>query len=106
MIDFHYASLTSQGVQHREIIQMVTHPDIKPVQQGLTSANDRKRCFPLVIAMPYSTGFLFMQSVLLLLWTQQCDFHSSMHAMPFHFSRITLNENHVVEPAVVAGHLV
>jgi len=39
---------TAQG-----IIQMVTHPVIKPVQQGLTSANDRNRCFPLVTAMPY-----------------------------------------------------
>ena len=33
VIDVHYASLTSQGEQHREIIWMVTHPDINPIQQ-------------------------------------------------------------------------
>ena len=37
VIDVHYASLTSQGVQHRRSVQMVTHPDNDPVQQGLTS---------------------------------------------------------------------
>ena len=46
MIDVHYASLTSQGVQHREIIQMVTHPDINPIPQGLTSVNGWEPVFP------------------------------------------------------------
>ena len=46
MIDVHYASLTSQGVQHREIIQMVTHPDINPIQQGLTLVNGQEPVFP------------------------------------------------------------
>lgn len=32
MIDDHNASLTSQGVEHREIILMVTHPDLNPFQ--------------------------------------------------------------------------
>ena len=36
-----------QGVQHREIIQMVTHPDIKPIQQGLTSVYGREPVFPI-----------------------------------------------------------
>ena len=31
VIDVQYASLTYQGVQHREFIHMVTHPDINPV---------------------------------------------------------------------------
>ena len=35
MIDVHYAGLTSQGVQHREIIQKVTHPDNNPILQSL-----------------------------------------------------------------------
>ena len=30
---------------------MVTHPDINPVQQGLTSVNRLFRCLPLVIAV-------------------------------------------------------
>ena len=47
MIDVHYTSLTSQGVQHTEMIQMVTHPDSKPVQQGLISVNRRELVFPL-----------------------------------------------------------
>ena len=34
-----------QGVQHRKSIQMVTHPDINPVQQGLTSVNRREPVF-------------------------------------------------------------
>ena len=34
VFDVHYASLTSQGVQHRRFIQMVTHPDMNPVQQN------------------------------------------------------------------------
>ena len=38
VIDVHYASLTSQGVLHRVFIEMVTHPDINPVQQGLTGS--------------------------------------------------------------------
>ena len=46
MIVVHYTSLTSQGVQHREIIQMVTHPDINPVQQGFTFVNRRDSVFP------------------------------------------------------------
>ena len=46
VIDVHYASLTSQGVQNKEVIQMVTHPDINLVQQGLTSVNGRKPLFP------------------------------------------------------------
>ena len=37
VIDVPYASLTSQGVEHRRPVQMVTHPDNNPVQQGLTS---------------------------------------------------------------------
>ena len=47
VIDVHYASLTSQGVQHRVFIEMVTHPDINPVQQGLTSMNRREPVFSL-----------------------------------------------------------
>ena len=39
MIDF-------QRVQHGKSIQMVTHPDINPVQQGLTSVNRREPVFP------------------------------------------------------------
>ena len=39
MIDF-------QRVQHRKSIQMVTHPDINPVQQGLTSLNRREPMLP------------------------------------------------------------
>ena len=35
-----------QGVQHTNSIQMVTHPDINPVQQGLTSVNRREPVFP------------------------------------------------------------
>ena len=35
-----------QGVQHRKSIQMVTHPDINAVQQGLTSVNRREAVFP------------------------------------------------------------
>jgi len=35
-----------QGVQHRKPIQMVTYPDINPVQQGLTSVNRREPVFP------------------------------------------------------------
>ena len=35
-----------QWVQHRKSIQMVTHPDINPIQQGLTSVNRREPVFP------------------------------------------------------------
>ena len=35
-----------QGVQHRKSIQMVTHPDINPIQQGLTSVNRGEPVFP------------------------------------------------------------
>ena len=45
VIDVHYASLTSQGVQHREFIQMVTHPDINPIQQGLILVNGLEPVF-------------------------------------------------------------
>ena len=45
--DIHYASLTSQGVQHWETNQIVTHPDVIPIQQGLTSVNRRKPVFSL-----------------------------------------------------------
>ena len=34
-----------QGVQHRKSIQMLTHPDINTVQQGLTSVNRREPVF-------------------------------------------------------------
>ena len=34
-----------QGVQHRKAIQMVTDPDINPVQQGLTLVNRREPLF-------------------------------------------------------------
>ena len=34
-----------QGVQHKKSIQMVTHLDINPVQQGLTSMNRREPMF-------------------------------------------------------------
>ena len=34
-----------QWVQHRKSIQMVTHPDINPVQLGLTSVNRREPVF-------------------------------------------------------------
>ena len=46
MIDVHYASLTSQGVQHREIMQTIAHPDMNPVKQGLTPVNGREPMFP------------------------------------------------------------
>ena len=46
MIDVHYTSLISQGVQHREIIQTVTHPDINPIQKGLTLVNRQETVFP------------------------------------------------------------
>lgn len=45
MIDDHNASMTSQGVEHREIILMVTHPDLNPVQRGLTLV--KKTEFPI-----------------------------------------------------------
>ena len=35
-----------QGVQYTNSIQMVTHPDINPVQQGFTSVNRREPVFP------------------------------------------------------------
>ena len=35
-----------QRVRHRKSIQTVTHPDINPVQQGLTSVNRREPVFP------------------------------------------------------------
>ena len=38
--------IDAQGVQHRKSIQMVTHPDINPIQQGLTSVNRREPVFP------------------------------------------------------------
>ena len=41
MKDAHYASLTFQGVQHREIIQVVTHPGIIPVQQATLNFGER-----------------------------------------------------------------
>ena len=34
------------GAQHRKSIHMVNHPDINPVQQGLTSVNRRQLVFP------------------------------------------------------------
>ena len=34
-----------QGAQHRKSIQMVTHPDINPIQQGLTLVNWREPVF-------------------------------------------------------------
>ena len=43
--DVHYASLTSQGVQHRVFYLDGTHSDINPVQQGLTSVNRREPVF-------------------------------------------------------------
>ena len=46
VIDVHYASMTSQWVQHTEIIQTLTHPDINPVQQGLTLVNRPEPVFP------------------------------------------------------------
>ena len=45
VIDVHYASLTSQGVQHR--VFYLDGPDINPVQQGLTSVNRREPVFSL-----------------------------------------------------------
>ena len=47
IIDVHYASLTSQGVQQRVFYQRVTHPDINPIQQGLTSVNRWEPVFSL-----------------------------------------------------------
>ena len=41
MKDAHYASLNFQGVQHREIIQVVTHPGIIPVQQATLNFGER-----------------------------------------------------------------
>ena len=46
VIDVHCASLTSQGVQHR-VFYMVSHPDINPIQQGLTSVNRWEPVFSL-----------------------------------------------------------
>ena len=43
MIDVHYASLTSQGVQHR-VFYLDGHPS--RYQQGLTSVNRREPVFP------------------------------------------------------------
>ena len=40
-----------QGVQHRKSSQMVTLPDINPVQQGLTSVNKREPVFPFTLAV-------------------------------------------------------
>ena len=52
MTYIHYASLTSLGVQHRETIQMVTHPDIIPIQQGFNSSERVGTCaFPFAIAV-------------------------------------------------------
>ena len=47
MIDVHYASLTSQGVQHR-VFYLDGHPSIiyQPRPKGLTSVNRRDWCFP------------------------------------------------------------
>ena len=46
MIDDHYASLTSQGVQHGKFSHMVTYPVINPVQQSFTLVNRREPVFP------------------------------------------------------------
>ena len=56
MFDVHYASLTSQGVQHRRFLQMATHPDINPVQQGLTSVNRREQVFPFSASRALNFG--------------------------------------------------
>ena len=39
-----------QRVQHGKSIQMVIHPDINPVQQGLTLVNRRKALFPFGVS--------------------------------------------------------
>ena len=39
-----------QGVQHRKSSQIVTLPDINPVQRGLTSVKRKEPGFPLVLA--------------------------------------------------------
>ena len=44
------------GVQLRKSVQMVTHPDINPVKQDLTSVNRREPVFPLVLPV-YGVGF-------------------------------------------------
>ena len=51
VINVHYTSLTSQGVQQREINQMLTYPDIYPVQHGLISMNGGEQVFPLGVAV-------------------------------------------------------
>ena len=68
MVDVHYASLTSQGVQHREIMQMVTHPDINPVQQGLTLVNGREPLFPFADSRMTNAvaSWLFIKSIKIL----------------------------------------
>ena len=46
-----------QGVQHRKSIQMVTHPDINPVQQGLSSVNRWEPVFSFRVLAVRSVGF-------------------------------------------------
>ena len=53
VIDVHYASLTSQGVQHREFYR-VGHPNIQPRPTGLNFGEQTGTgVFPLVIAVPH-----------------------------------------------------
>ena len=47
MIDVHYASLTSEGVQHRKNEQMITYPEItRPTMNG------REPVFPVGDSRP------------------------------------------------------
>jgi len=80
-----------QGVQHRKSIQTVTHPDINPIQQCLTSVNRRE---PLVLA-GHGVGFgqscsgrLITNSV----YTWVSEWHICISESPqetrFHASRI------------------
>ena len=56
MIDVHYASLTSQGVQHR-VFYLDGHPSrYQPHPTGLNfSEQTETGVFPLVIAVPLNT---------------------------------------------------
>ena len=46
-----------QRVQHWKSIQMVTHPDINPIQQGLTSVNRPEPVFPFGASRTRRVGF-------------------------------------------------
>ena len=66
MIDVHYASLTSQGVQHR-VFYLDGHPSrYQPRPTGLNFGEETGTgVFPLVIAIPpWSTSFLLSSALI------------------------------------------